>query len=400
MVFGHHRFVSGSRRLVGPDRPSLRAPARGGDLSSRHGTADVRRAEALGTCLALVTPVFTDASRVVRSVTERLPWGFQIPPLRRSSPERCLLRALPPASARCCHTPCVFRPRGLSPPRRLALSGRVQACCILLPTLGFTGFRPAPRRVHPVARLRPLGLVPPLRCSPSSAFPACAAELTSPPAPAPSSFPDMPAGSTSRPCSAPASVARPPCCHDDAPDALLGFPVPEDPPSADPRGSRWPGARSARTRSTRASSARDPRQTTGWSPLHTLAGAFRPDFDSLALCGPAGSTSPPLPAQPPSGSPRPSWPRHRCLDASSPSPGRHPHDRRHLRAEARPCRPAPLRPSAGGWAPRRPALPLPPPWWRACRASPVFRVVRCPLRPTSPSGCLPCAASSSRGLLG
>jgi hypothetical protein len=50
----------------------------------------------------------------------------------------------------------LFRPRGFSPPRRFSPRYGAQACCILLPTLGFVPFHPtsrsqprSPRRDHP-----------------------------------------------------------------------------------------------------------------------------------------------------------------------------------------------------------------------------------------------------------
>ena len=45
------------------------------------------------------------------------------------------------------HREIVFRPRGFSPPRRLAPDRRREHCCSSLPTLGFTTF-PATDRLH------------------------------------------------------------------------------------------------------------------------------------------------------------------------------------------------------------------------------------------------------------
>jgi len=74
---------------------------------------------------------------------------FKRPPLRRSPLWSPLPPTLPPASARCRQAPCSFRPRGVSPPRRFAPPERSQACCILLPTMGFTGFQPPRRAPRP-----------------------------------------------------------------------------------------------------------------------------------------------------------------------------------------------------------------------------------------------------------
>jgi hypothetical protein len=146
-------------------------------------------------------------------------------PLRRSPPRSPLPRTSPPASARCCQAPCVFRPRGLSPPRRFSPPERSQACCILLPTLGFTGFWP--RAVRPRA----------VTCSRASVsgFPSDAIALQSLPRScsraarhrgpsAPSPFADTAADAdleaflhTSVRC-APFALPR------GWPDALLGFP--------------------------------------------------------------------------------------------------------------------------------------------------------------------------------
>lgn len=63
--------------------------------------------------------------------------------------------------------PGVFRPRGFSPPRRLAPPTASWACCIPLPILGFIGFRcarggwPAARIAHPLRCTCPPELSPP-----------------------------------------------------------------------------------------------------------------------------------------------------------------------------------------------------------------------------------------------
>jgi hypothetical protein len=180
-----------------PSSTASSLPLRAGSVS-RPGPSGVRRTEVLGTCRSSSRP--SSRTHLVSPGRDRTPTlGFsKFAPPSCSFPEG-VSRGPASASARCCQAPCVFRPRGFSPPRRLPPPGRSQACCILLPTMGFIGFRPAPWRVHPVSRLPSLGLVPPRRCQPSRAFPACAAEVTSPSLRAPSSFSGMPAAATSRP---------------------------------------------------------------------------------------------------------------------------------------------------------------------------------------------------------
>jgi hypothetical protein len=135
----------------------------------------------------LVTSVVADASRVARSARpDAYPGVVKHRPSVVHVPGRCLPPAFPPASARCCHTPCMFRPRGLSPPRRASSSETLAGLLHPAPDPGV--HRVSARAVAPACGLphTSLGLVPPLRCSPSSAFPACAAEPASPPAPTPS----------------------------------------------------------------------------------------------------------------------------------------------------------------------------------------------------------------------
>lgn len=276
--------------------------------SSRHGPHGVCHTEVRQTFLVLVTP--TVRGRIscgpVCCRPDACLGVFKHRPSVVPVPRRCLPPTLPLTSARCCHAPCLFRPRGLSPPRRVPLPGRLQACCILLPTMGFTGFRPAPWRVHPVARLHTLGLVRPRRCWPSSAFPACAAEVASPPSPCPLAVVrhacrTRPRGLAphTRPLH-PRRVATPLCPMRSW--ASLSLESPHSRPSrvvmawcpvfADPSDARLLGVLLS---------------ADGLRPsLRTLAGVFRPDFDSLALRGPAGSTSPSLPSRSPLGLPRPS----------------------------------------------------------------------------------------------
>jgi len=64
---------------------------------------------------------------------------------------RTVARPLPavdrssPLSASGCHPEVLFRPRGISPPRRLSPRNDSQACCILQPTLGFATFHTTSR---------------------------------------------------------------------------------------------------------------------------------------------------------------------------------------------------------------------------------------------------------------
>jgi len=150
---------------------------------------------------------------------------FKRPPLRRSPPWSPLPPTLPPASARCRQAPCSFRPRGLSPPRRFAPPERSQACCILLPTMGFTGFRPPRRAPRPQLPAPPESVsclltdAPPFR-----AFPTRVAVPASPPAAPSSPFtslrcwldPEVLLHTSVRCCRR--------CCHIRQPVALLGFP--------------------------------------------------------------------------------------------------------------------------------------------------------------------------------
>jgi hypothetical protein len=128
-----------------------------------------------------------------------------------SSPTRCEHRA----SARSCHTACSGRPRGFSPPRRVPPPPQPRACCVPLPTMGFTGF---PFCLLPQASL-------PLRCScPPERSPPEKPCHTSPWALAPSSFTGC-APMRPRGLALPESPLR---LHAVAsihtPEALLGFP--------------------------------------------------------------------------------------------------------------------------------------------------------------------------------
>lgn len=89
----------------------------------------------------------------------RLPQGssFAAPP--STSPTGVHSRAPKRPSAGRYHPTRSFRPRGFPPPRRLAPPDGSQACCILLPTMGSTGFQ-CPG--HDVAAAPPTPL---LRCA-------------------------------------------------------------------------------------------------------------------------------------------------------------------------------------------------------------------------------------------
>jgi hypothetical protein len=85
------------------------------------------------------------------------------------------------------------RPRGFSPPRRFTLPQVSRACCIPLPTMGFTGFPPPPCHLAVVGgRGFPTGALP------FRAFPSRKAASTSPQTLAPSTlpgcYPDRPRG--------------------------------------------------------------------------------------------------------------------------------------------------------------------------------------------------------------
>jgi hypothetical protein len=106
-----------------------------------------------------------------------LPRERGVSPGRRCRPSIDIIRGassheLAPASARRCHASDSFRPRGLSPPRRLAPPRTSWACCIPLPTMGFIGFPSAARRVPATPRDVFTDAIP------SRAFPSSAAVLT------------------------------------------------------------------------------------------------------------------------------------------------------------------------------------------------------------------------------
>lgn len=246
----------------------------GGLVRSRTGRRSwVSRLPSAPKCLGpecLVICASVDASRVARLVAERLPWGCQTSPLRRSPPRSRLPPALPRASARCRQASNARRPRGLSPPRRVAPPGRSSPCCMRLPTLGFTGFRP--RAVRRSVRL--LARATSVSCLLSSAYPPKPSPSVQPyprhrePF-APSPFGRLRVPGTSRPCSTRMSVAI--CCVA-APDSPLlpwAFPpgcrdVAPDPRRPDPPATRRCRARSCASvravcRPSRAPDARCPR---------------------------------------------------------------------------------------------------------------------------------------------
>jgi len=169
---GHLHHLDGRGRVVGPF-PATAPPLRGRMTvpPSRHapsGNPDSARR-------ILGTSAFGDASRVARLRLSRAPsTGFFKDHLSVVLPSGASSRGVSPASARSCHRPDMFRPRGFSPPRRLAPPEDLRACCIPLPTLRFTGFRAPGQRVP----ARPLAF--PHRAMPSRAYPPAAADPASP----------------------------------------------------------------------------------------------------------------------------------------------------------------------------------------------------------------------------
>jgi hypothetical protein len=126
-----------------------------------------------------------------------------------------------------------------------------------------------------------LGLVPPLRCSPFSAFPACAAEPTSPPSrapsPLPTCLPTRPRGLAPHPRPwRRRRVSATPC-----PMRSWASRSWRPPPQRTLAGS-VAGCLSSRTRWTPVFATRSLRHRVIRPALHTLAGAFRPDLTASA----------------------------------------------------------------------------------------------------------------------
>jgi hypothetical protein len=72
----------------------------------------------------------------------------------------------------------MFRPRGFSPPRRLAPRKRSQACCILLPAMGFDAFCLANHRASQEMSGKPTRLLAP-RLAPFEEFPSISSRAAS-----------------------------------------------------------------------------------------------------------------------------------------------------------------------------------------------------------------------------
>lgn len=193
-----------ARGLAWPShRPRTRTPHRGGCARPRTGAS-------------LSKTPFASLGSVVPSAFHRV---VQRSPLRHHR----LRSPLPPtgwwASALRCQAPRAFRPRGSSPPRRLAPPKVSRACCIPQATMGFTGLRPcqttcrwpsrgvpagaSPSRAHPLEKQTPRHRrsMPPRRCR-TAARP------------------------TSRPCSSREAATSPHRCrHARRHVALMGFPL-------------------------------------------------------------------------------------------------------------------------------------------------------------------------------
>lgn len=143
------------------------------------------------------------ASLATWLVAKRLPRSASRPSIDITSgvhvPAR---RPKPLRSARRCHPPRMFRPRGFSPPRRHSTSG-FRACCIPKPTMGFTRFQRTD-----AACLPRLLAFPPVH-APSRAFPPAAAVRASPHAVAPLPFATLPGmGARLRGLAPPGSPSR------------------------------------------------------------------------------------------------------------------------------------------------------------------------------------------------
>jgi len=133
------------------------------------------------------------------------PLGSSSPGIRAAPPPAHRERPLPGDRGRpsvlCDQQKIPFRPRGSSPPRRLAPPTASRVCFASRPVLGFAPFRaPAPRQPQLTSRLAPSPARHTLR-----SVPLACSRIASP-RPLPSCR--CPHGSTSGPCSADESVAR------------------------------------------------------------------------------------------------------------------------------------------------------------------------------------------------
>jgi hypothetical protein len=88
--------------------------------------------------LTFASPTERSSERWSRSSSSRGIRLFAPPP---TCPMRVHSRETSPPSARRCHAPCSFRPRGFSPPRRLSPHIGSRVCCTPQPVLGFVAFR-------------------------------------------------------------------------------------------------------------------------------------------------------------------------------------------------------------------------------------------------------------------
>jgi len=145
----------------GPSRssaPRRRPTGIAASGSSTHSSAPLR------STFPLPGPAHTGLLSWGRTGRPGFPGRLAPSPLRRLCTflRRTVARSLPATSrgpslsASGCHPEVSFRPRGFSPPRRFSPRYGAQACCILLPTLGFVPFHPtsrsqprSPRRDHP-----------------------------------------------------------------------------------------------------------------------------------------------------------------------------------------------------------------------------------------------------------
>jgi len=138
-----------------------------------------------------------------------------------------------PASVRPCHRSDMFRPRGFSPPRRIAPHPGSWACCIPQPTMGFAGFRDSARRELATRRGLPHRRHT-LQSLPLPRQPCPRHREPLPPCRSPTVV-----DATSRPCSAGESVVHGVRCRSPGPVALLGFPILEPVPCAPRRQDCW-----------------------------------------------------------------------------------------------------------------------------------------------------------------
>lgn len=120
------------------------------------------------------------------------------PPSTSLAGVHSMSRPKPRHSARRCQPSCSFRPRGFSPPRRLAPPAGSRACCISQPTMGSTGFLHLDAACLPRLSVRPLLCTCPPEHSPSKQ-PFARHRAPLPPRRSP---PSWDGGATSRPCSA------------------------------------------------------------------------------------------------------------------------------------------------------------------------------------------------------